>query len=282
MIYILRDRCGETLPVSGTFCHQFLVNLCPPPGILVAEVVTVIDSHFHIAGDVGLLTHLAQRQAAGIVNSQNSAEWAAIQQWRQNHPTAAITVSAGVHPWDVNRLTPASMRPLLQQAPVIGEIGLDAVWTKNPLSQQRVAFVQQLAWARDWHKPVILHTKGAEKEILTTIGQFPNRYYIHWYDSPEHLSDYLRLATYFSVGPSLGLDPAVKALAETVPLDRLLLESDGLESITWATGQKVDTYADYDRFMTDLLARLAHLRGLSPGVLADQLTANLTRFLAKE
>lgn len=80
----------------------------------------MIDSHFHIAGDVGLLTHLAQRQAAGIVNSQNSAEWAAIQQWRQNHPAAAITVSAGVHPWDVNRLTPASMRPLLQQAPVIG------------------------------------------------------------------------------------------------------------------------------------------------------------------
>jgi TatD DNase family protein len=34
--------------------------------------------------------------------------------------------------------------------------------------------------------------------------------------------------------------------------------------------------------MTDLLARLAHLRGLSPGALADQLKANLTRFLAKE
>ncbi|MFT8337987.1 TatD family hydrolase [Schleiferilactobacillus harbinensis] len=242
----------------------------------------MIDSHFHIAGDTGLLTHLAQHHVAGIVNSQNPTEWAAIQQWQDNHPAAAITVSAGVHPWDVDRLTPGAMKPFLTQAPVIGEIGLDTAWTKNPLSQQRVAFVQQLAWARDWHKPVILHTKGAEKEILSTIRQFPNRYYVHWYDSPNYLADYLRLDTYFSVGPSLGLDPTVTGLAETVPLDRLLLESDGLESITWATGQKADAYTDYDRFMTGLLTRLAQLRGLPPTALADQLRANLTRFLAKE
>ncbi|ERL65827.1 TatD family hydrolase [Schleiferilactobacillus shenzhenensis] len=239
----------------------------------------MIDSHFHIAGDTGLLTHLQQRGVHGIVNSQNPAEWQAVQAWRQAHPNSGLTASAGLHPWDVDKLTPGALRPVLEQAPVIGEIGLDTAWTDNPLSQQRVAFVQQLAWARDWHKPVILHTKGAEEEILRTIQHFPNRYYIHWYDSAAWLPDYLRLDTYFSVGPSLGLDPNVTRLAEAVPLNRLLLESDGLESIQWATGQSATTYADYDTFMSALLDRLAALRHMSPTVLNQQLTVNLNAFL---
>ncbi|MFT8410558.1 MAG: TatD family hydrolase [Schleiferilactobacillus perolens] len=239
----------------------------------------MIDSHFHSADNLSFLTHLAATGVQGIVNSQTPAEFALLQKWQSRHPDQGITLSAGVHPWDADHLTAGKMRPILQQVPVIGEIGLDAVWTKNSLSQQRPVFVEQLAWARDWHKPVILHTKGVEHEILETIRQFPNRYYIHWYDSDQWLPEYLRLDTYFSVGPSLGLDPVVNRLAAAVPLDRLLLESDGWESIHWASRHPITTNQDYDAFMARLLTQLAALRGLTPLALAAQLTKNLQNFL---
>ena len=57
------------------------------------------------------------------------------------------------------------MLPLLKQASIIGEIGMDSVWCDVDLEIQKEVFEKQLQLAKEWDKPVILHTKGQEKTI---------------------------------------------------------------------------------------------------------------------
>ena len=86
------------------------------------------------------------------------------------------------------------------------------------------------------------------------------------------------LGGWFTVGPDAALDQDVAHLAQTVPLDRLLIESDGLDGIAW--GQHVTlTPADYPAAMERHLHTVAALRGLTADALRSVLMHNLDTFL---
>ena len=170
------------------------------------------------------------------------------------------------------------MEPILRQVSVIGEIGLDNVWCTVDLGVQRTVFERQLAFAQQLGKPVILHTKGMEREILDTIRRYPNRYLVHWYACPHWLQDYIDLGCWFTVGPDAALDRDVAHLAQTVPLDRLLIESDGLDGIAWGQHATL-TPADYPAAMERHLHTIAVLRGLTAEALLSVLMHNLDTFL---
>ena len=183
-------------------------------------------------------------------------------------------ISAGIHPWKADTADWAEMEPVLREAAVVGEIGLDSVWCNVDMAVQRQVFHRQLALAAQLKKPVILHTKGMEREVLDTIHQYPNRYLVHWYSCEEHLTDYIALGCWFTLGPDVRSD-----VAQAVPLDRLLIESDGLEGIAWAYGQSV-TAAEYPHAMGRTLREAARLRDMDEAVLLGQMEGNLEGFLS--
>ena len=111
---------------------------------------------------------------------------------------------------------------------------MDSVWCQVPLKIQEEKFRQQLELAEKAGKPVILHTKGQEKQVASIIRQYPNRYLVHWYSCEDYLEEYLDLDCWFSVGPDVWWNPAVQKVAGVVPLDRLLVETDGLAAVRWA------------------------------------------------
>lgn len=78
------------------------------------------------------------------------------------------------------------------------------------------------------------HTKGREQAIARIIRTYPNRYLVHWYSCQEHLEDYLDLDCYFSIGPDVWWNEAVAQVVKKVPRHRLLVETDGLDSVRWA------------------------------------------------
>lgn len=113
-------------------------------------------------------------------------------------------------------------------------------------------------------KPVVLHTKGMEKEILETIKQFPNRYLVHWYSCENYLEEYMKLGCWFTIGPSIRQDKIVEMIARKVPINRLLIESDGLEGISWGQNREIKA-ADYKNAMEEQLRILAEIRGFEAG-----------------
>ena len=187
-------------------------------------------------------------------------------------------ISAGIHPWKADVTPWDEMEPILREVPVIGEIGLDSAWCSVDLDVQRAVFRRQLALAMESGKPVILHTKGMEREILETIRQYPNRYLVHWYACGAHLQGYIDLGCWFTVGPDVLVDKDVEHLARTVPIDKLLIESDGIEGIAWGQGREL-TAAEYPLAMQRHLEAVAGLRGMEPDALLRQMQRNLDAFV---
>ena len=135
--------------------------------------------------------------------------------------------------------------PYLEKCQVIGEIGMDSLWCNVPLKRQKEVLEKQLQIAAEWKKPVVLHTKDQEREILELIKKYPNTYLVHLYSADHDLDGYLDLDCYFSVGPDVIWNPAVQQVAKRVPENRILLETDGMEAVKWAweEGQKNQNYA---------------------------------------
>lgn len=187
-----------------------------------------------------------------------------------------VHTSCGIHPWHVAADSWDTMRPWLEQATVIGEIGLDSVWCSSDPALQRQLFERQIAFACERQRPVVLHTKGQEGEVLAMIRHYPNTYHVHWYSCRDHLDDYLALGCYMSVGPFPSLDPAVAAVAAQTPDDRLLIETDGIDAVRWASGEE---RVDYLQALARIADDIAALRGSRPAAVQQLAADNLLRFL---
>lgn len=188
--------------------------------------------------------------------------------------------TCGLHPWHADRHTVSDMKPYLEAVPVIGEIGMDSVWCSVPPELQKTVFCQQLDLACEMKKPVILHTKGQEKEIAAIIRNYPSRYLVHWYSCENHLEEYLALDCYFSIGPDVWWNPAVQQAAKKVPLNRLLVETDGFSAVKWAWDEApVQEKPEPARTISDSLQNtiitVAKLRNLPPETIAQITRDNL-------
>ncbi|ELA67724.1 TatD family hydrolase [Enterococcus faecium EnGen0134] len=139
-------------------------------------------------------------------------------------------------------------------------------------------FERQLAFAAVNKKPVVLHTKGCEKEILSYIQAYPNHYLIHWYSSLDYQQDYIDLGCYFSIGLDLKKNPAVWQLAKAVPIDHLLIETDGLHAAEWALGG-IFSEKDYVSLLEEQLKTIAEIKELSVEEVKKNTYQNLERFI---
>ena len=176
------------------------------------------------------------------------------------------------------------MEPWLLKASVIGEIGLDSVWCSVPLSVQEKAFCAQLELASAMKKPVVLHTKGQEKQIARLSRAYPNTYLVHWYSGGEGLSDFLDLDCYFTIGPDVFYQPAVQKAAVLAPENRLLVETDGCSAVKWAYEQAsfckrpLPPWNDIKAVLNHSIDTIASLRGLPPEILAVKMEETFCRF----
>ena len=87
----------------------------------------------------------------------------------------------GLHPCDVKADWEIQLSLLLKQMNDahfvgIGETGIDLYWDKSTLEWQKQAFIQQIGWAIQYNKPIIIHARESMKIILEIIEQ-------HWSQS---------------------------------------------------------------------------------------------------
>lgn len=233
------------------------------------------DAHVHIH-DEALVLKMKQEEISCIANAASLEEYAFLKDMHRIYD--GIHISAGIHPWNVEKQRYEQMEPMLQDASFIGEIGMDNVWCECALEKQEEVFKRQLQYAMDAKKPVILHTKGMEKEILACIKDYPNTYLVHWYSCNQYLEDYIKLGCWFTIGVSFMQDEAVKQVALKAPLDHILLESDGLDAIAWAMGNTIGVQ-DYPKVLETSLINLGKLRGMHPDEFIETLDKNYKTFI---
>ena len=183
----------------------------------------------------------------------------------------------GVHPWLADTAAADAM-PALRAAlgtdhsAGVGEIGLDRLRTKTVTPAQRRLFEAQLEIAAELRRPVVLHGAKCWGEVVRSLRPFAGAipaFLFHGFSrSGGLLPEIVGLNGFVSVGPAVLNDHAVnyRALVKTLPLDRLLVETDddGAE----AEGR--------DGILAAVFAKTAELTGLTEA----QLDANATAFTA--
>lgn len=185
----------------------------------------------------------------------------------------------GIHPMYVGRACADdldALRETLGREPAVavGEIGLDRHIDPRDDKCQTFYFIEQLRIAQEFDLPVLLHVRKAIDPILTLLRQHTVRGGIaHAFNGSREQAE-----AFITLGFKLGFGGAmtyagskrIRALAATLPLDSLVLETDAPDiPPVWKAGGR-NTPAD----LWPIAQTLADLRGISLAEIADATTHN--------
>ena len=147
----------------------------------------------------------------------------------------------------------------------VGEMGLDSVFAGvETLDVQERVFRDQLKFARDTNRPIVLHAVGCHGRVLDRLrkdGLPASGGMIHSFSGAPGLAQaYLGLGLHISVS-GRALNPRSRKLRATismVPMHRLLLESDAPDQAPVKGARNEPTV------LLQLGKRIAEIRGCKP------------------
>jgi len=177
-----------------------------------------------------------------------------------------IIASYGIHPWFVSHRSSDwldKLEVLIKHSNAgIGEIGLDHMLPiRNDLEQEAV-FMEQLALAKKYGRPVSIHCRKAWGKLVTLLkkaGDLPAGGVIHsWSGSADMVTVIERLGFHISFSGSITRPGNKKAhsACRAVSQDRLLIETDSPDIIP--TG--IDAPLNEPAFITTVLKQVAAIR----------------------
>ena len=170
--------------------------------------------------------------------------------------------AVGIHPSDIDEedsleTAIANLRTLLDKREeykivALGEIGLDYHWRQDNKEKQAEFLEAQLQLAEEYDIPVIIHDREAHGDCFEAIVlRHPKvRGVFHCYSgSPEMAKDLVRRGWYISFTGVITYKnaPIVQACAKTVPLDRMLVETDApyLSPVPYRSKANRSDYIEY-------------------------------------
>ncbi len=179
-----------------------------------------------------------------------------------------VHATVGLHPTrvlDVDRETveevAAQVRDHADDIVAVGEIGLDYHHVRDPDGRARQAdiFRELLAVAEDVGLPVALHTRDAERDAFDVVQEYsPPVVVQHCFNGEPSLAlEAVDAGQYVSVSTQVLYSNRVQDIAEVVPLDRILLETDapflyrGERNVPWHVAESAETIAEIKEVAVD-------------------------------
>jgi TatD DNase family protein len=166
----------------------------------------------------------------------------------------------------------------------IGEAGLDYFYDKSPRAAQREGFINHIAAARTTGLPLVIHARDADDDIGDILeaemakGRF--KAVLHCFTGGQRLADRaVELGLYVSFSGILtfkGSD-ALRAIAKSVPLDRLLVETDA----PYLAPAPHRGRRNEPAFVVKTAAALANVKGVDAAEIARITTDNFFTFYNK-
>lgn len=164
--------------------------------------------------------------------------------------------SIGIHPWyiDENRLE-TDLKTIeeklkLPECLALGECGLDKR-IETPMSIQVEVFEKQIALAEKYQKPLVLHLVAAFDELIEIKNRLKISVpmIIHGFSKNKQVAKQLvHNGFYLSFGKYLLRNPELETVFQSVPNDRIFLETDTIEETIEEVYQKAASYKDMTIF----------------------------------
>jgi TatD DNase family protein len=206
-----------------------------------------IDSHAHIDGseyDADRDLIIARAREAGLRAILNIGTGEPLSGTFERAVESAeryteVYAAVGVHPHDARLFDEGAEQLLLrlikgsERVIAWGEIGLDYHYDHSPRDVQREVFARQLRLAREAGLPVIIHSREADEETVSILrAEWEGAGLggiMHCFGGSELMAqNVLEIGFMISFAGNVTFKNAVhlREVARTVPLERLLIETD--------------------------------------------------------
>lgn len=147
---------------------------------------------------------------------------------------AGVYAAVGLHPGGAARFASTGTEALrrlgtYEKVVAIGETGLDYYRSREHADAQKALLRQHLALAKDLNKPVIIHNRDADADLLEILREFRPVGVMHCFSGDAKFAfDCLELGLFISFTGILTFKnaTALRMVAKALPLERLLLETD--------------------------------------------------------
>jgi len=248
----------------------------------------LVDSHCHLdfpdlAADLdGILARMADNGVErAMCISVNLPDLPRVIALAERHPQLWATV--GVHP-DYEDTPEPSVDELVRLADhprvlAIGETGLDYFRLTGDLEWQRQRFRTHIRAARQVGKPLVIHTRSASADTLRIMeeeGAAEVGGVMHCFTENQAVADAaiaMNFVISFSGIVTFKNARDLQAVAQTIPLDRMLVETDSPYLAPVPHRGKTNQPA----WVRHVAEFIADLRGVAPEVIAEATTANFER-----
>ncbi len=257
----------------------------------------LFDSHAHYfdrryeneteGADTVLLRDVFGASIAGVINvgTNNTTSRLCIEQAKKYDKMYA---AVGIHPEDVTAqgnigAELADIYELIKTADLraenkvvaIGEIGLDYHYEGFDKELQQKYFDAQLDMAKELNMPVIIHDRDAHGDCFDTVCRHKDaRGVFHSFSgSAEMARELVRRGWYISFSGVLTFKNARKTVevAECIPLDRILIETDAPYLAPHPYRGKIN----HSGLVYLTAERLAQIKGISVQEIAEQTRNNV-------
>ena len=201
-----------------------------------------------------------------------------------------VWCSVGIHPHeaeneplscDVDAIREAADHP---KVVAIGEAGLDYFYDNAPRQRQADSLRAQITVARELDVPIIIHARDADDDMAAILeDEYKKGAYrgvLHCFSSGAELARRaLAIGFYVSFSGIVTFKSAseIQEVAKSVPLDRILVETDApfLAPVPMRGKKNEPAFARHTAEF------LAELRGVTVERLAEQTTDNALRLFSK-
>ena len=148
-----------------------------------------------------------------------------------------VYAGVGIHPHEAGSAGEDYLESLRSMAAhkkvvAIGEIGLDYYYDFSPREVQKKIFTEQIGLASEVGLPIIVHNRESHKDVLDILRSNKDMLVggvMHCYSGSWDMAKlFLDLGLYISLGGPVTFKNAKRPIeiAENIPLDRLLIETD--------------------------------------------------------
>lgn len=244
----------------------------------------LFDSHCHLdlpelLPDLEL--HLANAKSVGVerflVPAVHSSAWLPLLALKQRY---GFYIALGMHPWwasqsELEALAGLEVLAALPEVNAIGEIGLDFALDQQSFALQRQCFEVQLQLAAKLKKPVILHHRKSQNELLRIIKQqqFSQGGILHAFSgSFAQGKAFIDMGFKLGIGGTITYERAEKTrkAVKQFPLEALVLETDSPSMPLNGFQGQINTPA----LLPLVLKELTELRGEDQRYIAEVLFNN--------
>lgn len=194
-------------------------------------------------------------------------------------------VATGIFPEDVTKVTDQDWDDFVsiakrKEISVIGEIGLDYHWEKDPgiRTLQKEFFIRQIDLSIELNKPFAVHSRDAIQDTFDIMKEHHGHGLMHCYSGTKEMAvEFNKLGYYIALGGALTFKHARHAVevAESIDEKWLLTETD----CPYMAPEPVRGTRNEPSNIPYITQKMADVRGVSLEHMANVIEHNWDRYL---